>query len=144
MIESHSKRPTKKADLKNFFFVENDLALSLRKISRNSHTIESQNLLIPNSNQVNPLWLPTSFISTSAFHRVLGIQLDDHDKIKREKLTQKNKEKPQKSWFMEGLIKPKVLRRQTFNKDSTVVLGEYSHKDKAFDGRAMVITRTEN
>ena len=45
---------------------------------------------------------------------------------------------------MEGLIKPKVLRRQTFNKDSTVVLGEYSHKDKAFDGQAIVITRTEN
>ena len=52
-------------------------------------------------------------------------------------------EKPQrhKSWFMDGFINPKTPKYKTFMKDTIVVTGDFSEKDKTFDGRAIVIAR---
>ena len=44
---------------------------------------------------------------------------------------------------MDGFINPKQLKYKTFYKDSIVVQGDFSEKDNTFDGRAIVIARSD-
>ena len=43
---------------------------------------------------------------------------------------------------MDGFINPKTPKYKTFKYDTIVVTGDFSEKDKTFDGRAIVIARS--
>jgi len=42
---------------------------------------------------------------------------------------------------MDGFINPKTRKYKTFKGNTIVVTGDFSEKDKTFDGRAIVIAR---